>query len=169
MRLTNLVVLPFTVLLLCAGPAPTRAQNGWTAGATHRAKAVTPPAILHAVRTGGHPGFDRTVWEFRGGVPGYHIEYVDRPVRMCGSGNPTPLAGHGWLEVRMEPADAHDQQGRAAVARRQLAPRLPILRELKQTCDFEAQVVWTLGVARPNRYRVFELSNPARLVVDVRR
>lgn len=145
-------------------------QTPWTAGPTHRPRPGVAPALLRSVRTGGHAGFDRAVWEFAGGeVPGYHIEYVDRPVRMCGSGDPTPLAGDAWLQVRMEPVNAHTDQGKPTVAVRQRTPRLPVLRQLKQTCDFEAQVVWTLGLAKPNRYRVLELKHPARLVVDVRR
>jgi hypothetical protein len=42
------------------------------------------------------------------------------------------------------------------------------LYELELTCDFEAVVTWVLGLESPNRYQVRELSNPPRLVVDVR-
>src|SRR5690606_40460443 len=63
------------------------------------------------------------VFEFPGnGLPGYHIGYIDRPVRQCGSGEVVELAGDGWLEIRMEPAQAHDEQGRATVTERALAP-----------------------------------------------
>ena len=47
-------------------------------------------------------------------------------------------------------------------------PNLTNLRQLVLTCDFEAQVAWVLGLGSPNPYRVMELENPARLVVDVR-
>ncbi|CAN5787857.1 hypothetical protein BH20GEM3_BH20GEM3_00040 [soil metagenome] len=144
-------------------------QAGWTAGATHRPRPGAGVATLREVRVGQHRGFDRTVWEFEGArVPGYRIEYIDRPVRQCGSGHAVPLAGQGWLAVQLSPARAHDDRGQATVRRRGWAPRMRVLRELKLTCDFEAEVVWTLGVASPNRYRVLELTRPARLVVDVR-
>jgi hypothetical protein len=101
-------------------------------------------------------------------VPGYTVEYVDRPVRECGSGHAVEIAGDGWLSIRLGPARAHDDRGRATVLERQRALRMPVLRELRFTCDFEAEVEIVLGVATPNRFRVFEQLDPARLVIDVR-
>lgn len=126
------------------------------------------PIVLQAVRTAAHPGFDRVVFEFdASALPGYHIEYIDRPVRQCGSGDPVEMAGDGWLEVRMSPAYAHTETGKPTVAERERLPDLPVLRELESTCDFEAVVTWVLGVASPNAYRVLELADPPRLAVDV--
>ncbi|MBA2378972.1 MAG: hypothetical protein H0V76_05295, partial [Blastocatellia bacterium] len=42
------------------------------------------------------------------------------------------------------------------------------VKDLKITCDFEAEVTWVAGVASPNRYRVLELKAPTRLVVDIK-
>jgi hypothetical protein len=127
------------------------------------------PSVLTAVRAAGHAGYDRVVFEFSGDVPGYHVEYVDRPVRDCGSGDPKPVAGDAWLEVRFFPAHAHDEQGQPTVPSRELRPNLPNVLEIERTCDFEAVVTWVLGVRSPGRYRVLELSAPSRFVVDVRR
>lgn len=140
----------------------------WTAGIIDRPQADAPAATLVAVRTGSHEGFDRVVFEFDERVPGYHTEYIDRPVRKCGSGKVTQVAGDGWLEVRMYPANAHTEEGRPTVADRERMPNLPVLAELELTCDFEAVVTWVLGVESPNRYQIRELSSPPRLVVDVR-
>jgi hypothetical protein len=139
-----------------------------TAGVTDKKAAATEPALLAAVRTGKHEMYDRIVFEFSGKLlPGYHIEYVDRPVRSCGSGDVVPMTGDGWLEFRMIPAAAHNEQGVATVKERSLSLGLPIVKELKLTCDFEADVTWVAGVASPNKYRVLELTDPARLVVDI--
>jgi hypothetical protein len=67
----------------------------------------------------------------------------------------------------MAPAAAHDAAGHATIADRERLLDLPIVREVELTCDFEAVVTWVLGTASPNRYRVLELNDPARLVVDV--
>jgi hypothetical protein len=116
-----------------------------------------------------HVGFDRAVFEFEGTtVPGYHVEYVDRPVRQCGSGEPVAVEGDGWLEVRLTPAQAHTEAGAPTVPQREYRLPHPVLRELQAKCYFEAVVTWVLWVASPNRYRVREISDPARLVVDVR-
>jgi hypothetical protein len=128
------------------------------------------PALLRAVRTASHEQYDRVVFEFGGArVPGYHVEYVDRPVRQCGSGEAVPVAGDAWLRVRLTPANAHTEQGEATVKDRSRRLGYANLKELKSLCDFEAEVEWVLGLASPTRYRVLELANPARLVIDVKK
>lgn len=126
------------------------------------------PVVLQAVRTAGHPGYDRVVFEFSGDrLPGYTVAYTDRPVRRCGSGREVRLAGDGRLVVRLRPAQAHDTEGNVTVAERERAPGLVVLRELTLICDFEALVEWVLGLPAPARYRVWELIGPPRLVVDL--
>lgn len=145
-------------------------RGDWTAGILEVRNAASGVVTLSVMRTATHESFDRFVLEFQGDeLPDYHVEYIDRPVRQCGSGNPVELAGDGWLEIRLEPARAHDDEGEATVEQRESSPGLPVILEAKLTCDFEAVVVWVLGVSSPNRYRVTELQSPARLVVDVRK
>jgi hypothetical protein len=120
-----------------------------------------------AIRAASHAGYERVVFEFDTGVPGYHIEYIDKPIRDCGAGDVKEIAGEGWLEVRLYPARSHDDAGRPTLPARELEPRLAVVRELERTCDFEAVVTWVIGAASPNRFRVLELSGPPRLVVDI--
>ena len=125
--------------------------------------------ILRDVRAARHEHYDRVVFEFEGDtVPGYHIDYIDRPVRQCGSGEATEIAGDGWLAVRMTPAAAHTDAGKATIPFRERKLALGVALELERTCDFEAEVTGVLGVSSPNKYRVLELTKPARLVVDVK-
>ncbi|MBA4160348.1 MAG: hypothetical protein H0X65_23245 [Gemmatimonadetes bacterium] len=125
---------------------------------------------LRDVRTARHEEFDRIVFEFDGGMPGHRVEYSTAAVRECGSGRAVQVAGEGRLRVRLEPARAHEfvgEQSRVTVANRNRSLDYAVVRQLTLTCDFEAQVEWVLGVTAPNRFRVLELSEPARLVVDV--
>jgi hypothetical protein len=138
-----------------------------TAGIREHAGAGEPVSLV-AVRSGRHRDFDRVVFEFRGRLPGYRLEYVDRPVRACGSGEPLSLPGDGWLLVSLTPARAHTETGEALVSETRRAVDYPVLRTLARTCDFEGTVGWVLALAEPNRYRVLTLDNPPRLVVDVR-
>jgi len=128
------------------------------------------PAVLHlAASAVTEPGFDRLTFEFSGErVPGYRIAYSSAPIRHCGSGDLVSLAGAGFLVVRFEPAQAHDDQGRPTITDRAWAPALPTVKELKLVCDFEGQVEWAIGLAARRRYRVLEAAAPARLFVDVR-
>jgi hypothetical protein len=150
---------------------PSRAKaesTQFTAGIVDYRPAPREVALLTDVRAASHEQFDRVVFELgKGSAPGYHLEYIDRPVRKCGSGDATAIDGDAWLQVRIEPANAHTEAGVPTISARDQKASLKVLRELEQTCDFEAQVTWVLGVAKPNRYRVLTLNDPLRLVVDI--
>lgn len=150
-------------------PAPAAApMPEWTAGRTGVRRRSAGVATVREVRAAPNQGFDRFVVVFGADpVPGYRVEYVDKPVRQCGSGDATQVAGDGWLAITLHNARAHTDQGRATVQQRERALSLPVLREWEFTCDFEAEVQIVLGVASPNRYRVLELANPSRLVIDI--
>lgn len=143
-------------------------DSSFTAGIVDHRPPPHAVALLTDVRAAKHEHFDRVVFELgEGAAPGYHLEYIDRPVRQCGSGEVTAVAGDAWLEVRLEPANAHTSAGDPTLGAREQKVSLEVLRELEQTCDFEAQVTWVLGLAKPNRYRVLTLNDPLRLVVDI--
>jgi hypothetical protein len=142
---------------------------GWTVGIVDLAPLPAGVATLVSLRSARHEGYERVVWEFSGPAPGIHAEYVDRPVRQCGSGATVPLPGDAWLEVRLEPARAHTEEGRPTIAERRRTTALPIVLEMVQTCDFEAVVTWVLAVSSPEPLRVTRLENPPRVVVDIRR
>ncbi|HYH94649.1 AMIN-like domain-containing (lipo)protein [Hyalangium sp.] len=139
----------------------------WTAGDMKQKRADLQMVTLRSVRAARNEGFDRVVFEFDGTqVPGYQLEYVDKPIIKCGSGDPTEVAGQSWLQVSLTPAQAHEGP-QVTVTERERKPGLPVIQELELTCDFEGEVTWVLGNAHPNKYRVMELHEPTRLVVDV--
>jgi hypothetical protein len=151
------------------GDGPVDASGTWTAAGLRADRAAAGVATLRDVRTARNDGFDRIVLDFGGDpIPSWEVEYVDRPVRQCGSGDPVPMAGDAWLRIHVQPARGHTDAGQATVTDRRRSPRLPAVRELVMTCDFEAHVEWVAGVGTPNRFRVLELRDPTRLVVDIR-
>lgn len=126
-----------------------------------------PPVMVESVRAAGHEGYDRVVFEFSGSIPGYKIEYVDGPVRDCGSGQPQEVPGDALLMVRLAPAAMHDEQGTPTVRDRARSPNLNVVKHMQAVCDFEGHVEWVLGLHGPNPYRITEIGQPPRLVVDV--
>lgn len=149
-----------------AGASPSPA--GWTSGASTGGSAGGI-AVLQALRSARHAEYDRVVFEFDTHVPTYRLEYVDTPQHECGSGEPVRVAGDGWLQVSLEPANAHTEAGRPTAPRRITDPAGANLREIRRICDFEAHVDWIIGVGSPNPYRAIVLDGPPRLVVDIRR
>jgi hypothetical protein len=150
-------------------PAAAAADRDWTAGRVRREHPVTGVATLRAVRTARHDAFERIVFEFEGReVPSYGIQYVDRPIRECGSGHVVELPGDAWLSIRFEPARGHDDEGRATITERDRSPGFPLLLRLRTVCDYEAHLDWVAAVSTPQPFAVMELREPARLVVDLR-
>jgi hypothetical protein len=129
-----------------------------------------PIPVVTAVRTGTNQGFDRLTVELGEGegMPGYHLEYIDRPLHQCGSGNQIFPVGDGWLELRLEPAQAHTDEGRPTLSGREIAAQQRLMRRIYLTCDFEGLVTLVVAVTSPNEFRVTTLSAPRRIVVDVR-
>ena len=138
-------------------------------GSVVRAGFDVAPALLREIRTAEQNGFDRIVFEFEGNdIPNYNIQYTDKPVSQCGSGEAVQVAGAGKMEVKFHSANAHTEAGQATIKDRERRLNQPILKELEITCDFEAEVAVVLGVSAPNRYRVLDLHNPTRVVIDIK-
>jgi hypothetical protein len=120
---------------------------------------------LVGIRAAHHPGFDRIVFDFKGGLPDHRVRYVDRLIGDA-SGLPVRIAGRAILEIRFDPADAHDASGPTAPARRTFA--LPNIMTTVRSGDFEAVTTYGIGLAKRTPFEVFTLTRPARVVVDVR-
>lgn len=146
----------------------------WTTGVAFGPPTVSAPPlpVLTALRTGTHDGYERMVVEVGAGadgLPSHRVEYVDRPLIECGSGRQIFPVGDAWLEVRLEPAAAHDEAGRPTLAERETAVDGPLLQRVYRTCNFEGIVTLVMALTEPNAFRVITLSDPWRIVVDVRR
>ena len=152
MRLVRtLVISSLAAVVLALAAAPAGAQSIPT---------------LTDVRAGGHTGFDRVVFEFRGAVPEHRVGYVDQLVQ-DGSGQPVSVAGAADLEVVFHGANAHTQDGTPTISPRRFPTGLTAVREVAQIGDFEAVVSYGIGVDRRRPLKVSTLANPSRLVIDV--
>jgi hypothetical protein len=132
-------------------------------------------ALLERVAIGRHEGFDRVVFQFRNHVPGYHVAYVQPPLKEDGSGNVVQVKGSAFVEVRMEPASGFD----LATGEGELVYKGPkridggaagtsVVREVVRTGDFEAVLTWAIGLDAKVDFRVTTTESPARLIVDFR-
>ena len=132
---------------------------------------VSETALLERVAVAGHDGYDRVVFQFKNGLPGYRVEYVEPPLREDGSGNLVKLAGDAFVVVRMEAASGFDlsvPEGEMVYTgpRRIAADGTSVLREVVRTGDFEAVLTWAIGLDLVRSFRVLTLEDPARIVVD---
>jgi hypothetical protein len=124
-------------------------------------------ALLVGVRAGRNKAFDRLVFDFDGPVPGVRVQYVDELIQ-DGSGLPIPLRGRAVVEIVIQPAAAHRDDGSPT-----FTGPLPDLtgfatfRQIADAGDFEAVLTWGIGVAARTGLRVLTLTSPTRVVVDV--
>lgn len=127
--------------------------------------------MLSGVRAASHPGYDRVVFEFLNGIPGYDVRYVDRPIVADGSGEEVAVEGGVVLVVRMEPAlDAdltQESAPRTYMGPTRFSPSARAVVELVRTGGFEAVLTWAVGVDVKHPFRVTRMQNPARIVIDV--
>jgi len=149
------------------GPSPQSVPPVAARPGRVRVRRTGEPALLNALRVTKSSGFDRLVFEFRETVPGYRIEYVNRPARDCESGQVRRVDGSARLEVQFFPAQAHAEDGERAFRARELKPALSVVRELERTCDRNGVVTWVVGTKAVNPYRAYELTAPPRLVVQI--
>jgi len=132
------------------------------------ATAAAPPVVprLVAIRAAHHPGKDRVVFEFAGGLPrSRSVGYVGQLLG-DGSGLPVRIAGRALLQVRFADADAHDSAGRATAPGR-VAYALPNVMTVVRSGDFEAVTTYGIGLTSRQPFRVFTLTGPPRVVIDV--
>jgi hypothetical protein len=153
--------------------APTTTEESFEGGTgTVTAPAETnETALLERVAVAGHDSYDRVVFQFRNGVPGYRVEYVEPPLREDGSGNVVNLDGAAFLVVRMEPASGFDlsvpEGAMVYTGPRRISPEgTSVVREVVRTGDFEAVLTWAIGLNEQVPFRVLTLDDPARIVVD---
>lgn len=139
--------------------APAVAERAYLTGVT-----------AQAIEGGG----TRVVFEFDPVVPGYTVDYVERPVTEDGSGDEVAVDGEALLAVRMENAAGARIDGETVTrtytgpARVAASGTPSAVIEVVDAGDFEGVVTWVLGLRqRAGTVSVSRLTGPARLVIDV--
>jgi hypothetical protein len=122
-------------------------------------------AEVFGIATGCRANFDRFVVRARFATPGYRVRYV-RQVIADGSGLPVPLRGTKRIRVVVRNARGHTQGGMNLLPAVR-TPLCPNLRQVKVAGDFEGVVTFGLGLRRKTGFRVFRLTGPTRIVIDV--
>jgi len=128
-------------------------------GKTGVANAIT-------ARAAEQDGYDRFVLQFDSIVPTYSVKRQAKPTFTMGaSGQTVTLSGTAGVLVSVHSATgATTFTGPTDL----LHPEYQVLKEARQTEDFEGYVSWGLGLSKPTCIRAFTLSDPARLVVDLK-
>ena len=122
-------------------------------------------ANMIAARAAEQDGYDRFVLQMDSIVPSYTVTRQAKPVFNLGaSGQTVTLSGTSGVLVSVFSATGNTTFTGSTDL---IHPEFQVLKEARQVQDFEGHVQWGLGLAKPACMRVFTLSDPARLVVDL--
>ena len=161
-RFAAVLVLAASTLVAAGGSAD--ALPPYTCG-TQTGGSSSTYGHVTAVRVGHHIGFDRFVVQFSSSrVPSYRIVPKSSAIFWLDpSGQRVTLRGHAGLLVVMHPASGFGTYR----GPNDFRTTFPQLREARRIGDFEGYYSWGLGLTRASCKRVFTLTAPTRLVIDV--
>ncbi len=126
-------------------------------------------SYLTAITVGEHPGYDRVVFQFSGGVPTYSVDRA-RTVYADPKGTPVALAGQSFLRAVFSGTSAICPQplAKTYTGLSTLTPFYPELLVVSAAGDFEGYLSFGIGLAAQGTYNVSLLTDPYRVVIDVR-
>jgi hypothetical protein len=146
------------------------------AGADTASKSGTGPETiaLHTdVRTGRQDCADRVVFDFQSGAAtAYTVEYQTGPFYLGESGMPLSVQGGAFLVVTFPRASGVDLSQPSApqtyTGPESIVPtNLTHVREIRRLSDFEAVLVWVIGIDETRAFAVGTLTGPPRVYIDI--
>ncbi len=134
--------------------------------AVKKPRELPDPILLREVRVGRHdPVFDRIVFVFVQGVPGYEIVPLTTDEL-----KEKDLQGAWGLSVAMNPCRVRYVDGPneslLSIEDTRGYPNFPAVTDHRLVREGETECEWAIGSPYKTRYFAFELDDPPRLVVD---
>jgi hypothetical protein len=166
MKIKRVLVTISAVVTAIAIALPAYALPSFSTTAKSAADPSTRLTQLWNLRTGNDGTFDRIVFDERVSMSGYSVRYVTR-VLYDASGQVVPLRGRYFLRVAISGATTASLPGLRSVMPSILTPGLPEIAQIRKAGEFERVVSYGIGLNRYRGFRVFRLTSPTRLVIDV--
>jgi len=145
---------------------PANALPAFSTSARSAPDPSTRVTQLWNLRTGNDGTFDRIVFDQRVSASGFNVRYVSQVVADP-SGQVVPLKGRYFLRVVIKGATTSSLPGMRSVMPSVVTPGLPEVAQIRNAGEFEQVVSYGIGVNRYRGFRVFRLSSPTRLVIDI--
>lgn len=125
---------------------------------------------MRRVRVGRHSAFERVVFDFSGAMPNYRVEYLKSRFYENEAGtHRIKMAGKAFVQVSLSVIPTDDEQ-MSLRNQKDFIPKgrlqLPLVWELDDATHFEGYYDFLLGISGRRLFRVTELTNPLRLVID---
>lgn len=129
-------------------------------------------AFLKDVRVGTHEGYDRVTFEFEAatGVPRFQLDPAAPPFTKDPSDEPMKVDGSKFARIIFHGGSGVDI-GTAGFREtytgpNEFKPAHPVLLEAEEQGDYEATLSWLFGFSRDSCWKVSEMTDPLRAVID---
>ncbi len=163
------------ILLLIVSAASVAAQyqnegklNAWTTANVQRKHEIEDPLLsLCKIRIAGNKGFDRIVFEFDSGKPDYVIQYLPSNIYSSDAGDEKiKIAGKSFLQISIYGMAQLEKMPCELERYPQGRLKFSVIQQIDEGVWFEGIRDFLVGVKSKKSFRVQELSNPSRLVID---
>lgn len=160
-------------LFFCVSTAAAQFKNAgklnvWTTGNVQRIYGNEEGLeVLCRVRVAKNDSFDRIVFEFAAGKPDYIIQYLPSNIYTSDAGDEKiKIAGKRFLQITLYVAGAFENMPCEIEDAPEKKLNFPSILQIENAGWFEGIRDYIVGVSGKKPFRVRELTNPSRLVVD---
>ena len=142
--------------------------NAWTTDDVQRRhEDEIAASSLCNVRIAKNKGFDRVVFEFDAGKPDYVIQYLPSNIYSSDAGDEKiKIAGKVFMQVSIYGMAHLDDLPCKLESYPEGRQNFPALQQIDAEVWFEGIRDFLIGVRAKKPFRVQELTNPSRLVID---
>ena len=162
-------------LITCLGVLSIQAQfqdegklNAWTTGKVQRKhESETIAESLCRIRVAKQKGFDRVVFEFDKGKPKYVIQYLPSNIYSSDAGDEEiKISGNVFMQISIYGMPQMEDLPCKLQSYEKRKLNLRAIRQIKGEVWFEGIRDFLIGVKAKKPFRIQELANPSRLVID---
>ena len=142
----------------------------WTTRLVARQYSAQETPYVRSVRVARHDDYDRVVFEFTGAMPNYNIEYLKSHFYEDEGGrHRIRIAGTAFIQVSLTQIPANDEQLKISESK-DFVPKgrlkSPSVLQIEEAGLWEGNYDFLLGIRGRKPFRVSELDEPRRLVID---
>ncbi|HRH42129.1 MAG TPA: hypothetical protein PKY82_10825 [Pyrinomonadaceae bacterium] len=164
------------LIIAFVSPAFTQTENSgelnvWTNKKVSREKG-NKNIGFRGVRVTKQKDFDSVVFEFKGKIPNWEIEYGKPPILIIETGIYTKIAGKAFVKINFFPVsdnEIYDPKEKVKNYAMEISPKklkLFFVKEIINTLWVNDELSFAVGVKSKTFFRAQELANPTRLEID---
>lgn len=141
----------------------------WTSASVSRINNYEGDMLVTGIRAAKNNGFDRLVFEFKEGLPNYQIQFERGPAFEDTAERKIRVRGRYFITINLQLLPYPETDSKYADIKLPARARgMKLFNQMKEIEWFEGVRFFAVGLDAKRPFRVTELKNPSRLVIDFR-